>query len=73
MKLADKLKKKLLGDAPGADWEVLDDDAWKPDDVTNVDAGVRALSGAFADKKGLEGPSSPRAGTNGWTKVKHRP
>ncbi|KAJ6442899.1 UV radiation resistance protein/autophagy-related protein 14 [Purpureocillium lavendulum] len=68
MKLADKLKKKLLGDAPGADWEVLDDDAWKPDDGPNGDAAAKAL----ADKKGLEGKGSPRPGTNGWTKVKHR-
>ncbi|XP_044719932.1 vacuolar sorting and autophagy-related subunit [Hirsutella rhossiliensis] len=38
MKLADRLKKKLLGDAHAADWEVLDDDAWRVDEVPN-DAG----------------------------------
>ncbi|UNI23450.1 hypothetical protein JDV02_009268 [Purpureocillium takamizusanense] len=72
MKLADKLKKKLLGDTPGADWEVLDDDAWKPEDGRTDQSGAKALSGALADKGGLDGTGATRSGTNGWTKVKHR-
>lgn len=32
VKLADRLKKKMLSDADGLDWEMLDDDAWAPDD-----------------------------------------
>lgn len=32
LKLADRLKKKMLSDADGLDWEMLDDDAWAPDD-----------------------------------------
>ena len=29
--LADKLKRKMVGDAPGPDWEYLEDDAWEMD------------------------------------------
>lgn len=32
VKLADRLKKKMLSDADGLDWEMLNDDAWAPDD-----------------------------------------
>lgn len=39
IKLADRLKKKLSNDAPIPDWEVLEDDAWAPDDA-GVDDGV---------------------------------
>lgn len=28
-RIADKLRKKLIGDAPIPDWEILEDDAWK--------------------------------------------
>lgn len=77
MKLADRLKKKLLGDAPAADWEVLDDDAWKVDEGLNEDVAVPGVSGVVSgaahQAKDLEGKASPRTGSNGWTKVKHRP
>ncbi|RDA91971.1 hypothetical protein CP533_1357 [Ophiocordyceps camponoti-saundersi (nom. inval.)] len=59
IKLADKLKRKLLSDAPAADWEVLDDDAWKVVEEDRVEA-----DGAAA--------GSTKAEANGWTKVKHR-
>lgn len=32
VKLADRLKKKMLSDADGLDWEMLEDEAWAPDD-----------------------------------------
>ncbi|CAN8101363.1 unnamed protein product [Discula destructiva] len=32
VKLADRLKKKMLSDADGLDWEMLEDDAWAPDE-----------------------------------------
>lgn len=32
VKLADRLKKKLLSDADGLDWEMLEDEAWAPDE-----------------------------------------
>lgn len=32
VKLADRLKKKMLSDADGLDWEMLDGDAWAPDE-----------------------------------------
>lgn len=67
MKLADKLKRKLLGDAPAADWEVLDDDAWKDDGTGNE------TPNAYMDKGwALDGKASPRPSTNGWMKVKSR-
>ncbi|KAI1378747.1 UV radiation resistance protein and autophagy-related subunit 14-domain-containing protein [Hypoxylon crocopeplum] len=38
MKLADKLKAKLVRENPMPEWELLDDDAWTPDDA--LDDGV---------------------------------
>lgn len=55
VKLADKLKRKLLGDAAGPDWEVLEDDAWKIEDIPTTDL--------------PDGAKKP-ADTKGWTKVK---
>lgn len=40
VKLADRLKKKMLSDADGLDWEVLEDDAWGQDDPMEI--GVQA-------------------------------
>ncbi|KAF4504320.1 hypothetical protein G6O67_008484 [Ophiocordyceps sinensis] len=68
MKLADRLKKKLLGDANAAEWEVLDDDAWKVDEVPNE----ADTSGVVDLSKDGDGKAAPRAESNGWTKVKHR-
>lgn len=59
MKLADKLKKKILGETPVPDWELLDDDAWKIDDAPG------AINGN--DKQEL-----PKAESKGWMKVKSR-
>lgn len=70
MKLADKLKKRLIGDAPAPDWEVLDDDAWKIEDIPGADAGSANVPGA--PDKSNDAKTTPRSGTNGWTKVKHR-
>lgn len=40
VKLADRLKKKMLSDADGLDWEMLDDDAWAQDEPMEI--GVQA-------------------------------
>ncbi|KAF9774392.1 autophagy protein 14 [Fusarium sp. DS 682] len=65
MKLADKLKKKLLSEAPAPDWEVLDDDAWKVEEEPgDMNQPNKDLLGG--DK------SSPRRGNSGWMKVKNR-
>ncbi|QUC18468.1 uncharacterized protein UV8b_02709 [Ustilaginoidea virens] len=71
IKSADKLKKKLIGDAPTPDWEVLDDDAWKVEDLhpTSNATTVGAQGGAA---KGSTTKTPSRSGSNGWTKVKHR-
>lgn len=71
LKLADKLRKKLLGDAPAPDWEVLGDDEWKDEGMIG--------NGAF-DPKAVNGKNglsdvkdSPRtSSSNGWMKVKSR-
>ncbi|KAM0222678.1 hypothetical protein ACHAQD_003872 [Fusarium lateritium] len=65
MKLADKLKKKLLSEAPTPDWEVLDDDAWKVEE--------EPANGNQLSKDMLTGDkNSPRRGPSGWMKVKNR-
>ncbi|KXH61491.1 hypothetical protein CSAL01_11205 [Colletotrichum salicis] len=56
MKLADRLKKKLVSEVAVPEWEVLEDDAWAIDDGEGQ--ANRAVSGG--------------GGTNGWTKVKNR-
>lgn len=70
MKLADRLKKKLLGDTSAADWEVLDDDAWKVDELLNDAGGAKGKSGVVRSIKEAEGKA--RISSNGWTRVKHR-
>ncbi|KJZ77324.1 hypothetical protein HIM_03048 [Hirsutella minnesotensis 3608] len=72
MKLADKLKRKLLGDIPAADWEVLDDDAWKLDEFPEDVSGVKNKSGGTDRVKERVEKGSPKTGSSGWTKVKHR-
>ncbi|KKP03140.1 hypothetical protein THAR02_04762 [Trichoderma harzianum] len=72
LKLADKLKKKLLGDAPAPDWEVLGDDEWKDEGLAGNGAFDPKASGnkngSLADVK-----DSPRtSNSNGWMKVKSR-
>lgn len=72
LKLADKLKKKLLGDAPAPDWEVLGDDEWKDEGVTGNGAfdpkALGSKNGGLSDVK-----ESPRtSNSNGWMKVKSR-
>lgn len=66
IKLADKLKKKLLSEAPTPDWEMLDDDAWKIEDEPG-DGKSPVKDDALVEDK-----NSPRRGTNGWMKVKNR-
>ncbi|KAF5027581.1 hypothetical protein F66182_323 [Fusarium sp. NRRL 66182] len=65
MKLADKLKKKLLSEAPVPDWEVLDDDAWKIEEEPG--------DGKHSNKdKLVDGKNPPHRGSSGWMKVKNR-
>lgn len=76
MKLADKLKKKLVGDAPAPDWEVLDDDAWMDMPAEEL---VHVHNATRPDKTKATGPrekskassgSKGSSGSNGWTKVR---
>jgi len=55
VKLADKLRRKLLGDAAGPDWEVLEDDAWRIEDIPTEE---------------LPDGVKKNANTRGWTKVR---
>ncbi|KAM3445104.1 hypothetical protein NHJ13734_000802 [Beauveria thailandica] len=63
MKLADKLKKKILGETSAPDWELLDDDAWKIDDAAGFDH-AKEVSGVE--------PETPKTESKGWMKVKSR-
>ena len=65
MKLADRLKKRLTGDVPAADWEVVDDDAWKVEEGTPSDQ-------TLAERPKETDDSITRTGSNGWAKVKLR-
>lgn len=71
IKLADKLKKKLVSETPTPDWEVLDDDAWK---VEESPAEALLIENQQSlDQNGLpENKNSPRRGSSGWMKVKNR-
>lgn len=60
MKLADHLRKRLVPEAPVADWEVLDDDAWKVEDA----AGPAVNGGSPKSRNNQE--------SNGWMKIKSR-
>ncbi|KAG5663652.1 hypothetical protein KAF25_006237 [Fusarium avenaceum] len=65
MKLADKLKKKLLSEAPTPDWEFLDDDAWKVEEEPAN--GNQPSKDTLATDK-----NTPRRGAGGWMRVKNR-
>jgi hypothetical protein len=69
VKLVDKLKKKLVGDGPAPDWEVLEDDEWKIEEAPgNV---VEDSKNAPAAKR-PDAAGSPRTASNGWMKLKNR-
>ncbi|OAA68927.1 UV radiation resistance protein/autophagy-related protein 14 [Cordyceps fumosorosea ARSEF 2679] len=63
MKLADKLKKKILGEASAPDWELLEDDAWKVDDAAGVEPGKELPA---------NGSQPLKSESRGWMKVKSR-
>ncbi|KAJ3495569.1 hypothetical protein NLG97_g3302 [Lecanicillium saksenae] len=63
MKLADKLKKKILGETPVPDWELLDDDAWKIEEGPGTGNGKEPLHSK---------PELPKAESKGWMKIKSR-
>ncbi|KAH7155529.1 UV radiation resistance protein and autophagy-related subunit 14-domain-containing protein [Dactylonectria estremocensis] len=65
MKLADRLKKKLVAEAPAPDWEVVDDDAWKIEDGPDIESNT-------TNDRSTEGKNSPHRGSSGWMKVKNR-
>jgi hypothetical protein len=68
-KLADKLRKKLIGDAPVPDWEVLDDDAWKEEDVPTEDIQSHSHS-VRGSVTSTSTTVSQRNGSSDWTMVK---
>ncbi|KAH7320042.1 UV radiation resistance protein and autophagy-related subunit 14-domain-containing protein [Stachybotrys elegans] len=70
MKLADRLKKKLLGDAPAPDWEILEDDEWKVEETRESTPGDAKEIPSVA--KSSTGPEPTRSGTSGWMKLKSR-
>jgi hypothetical protein len=80
MKLADKLKRKLVSEVAIPEWEVLEDESWRIDEddegvliasqkETNSDRS-RRISGTSAGNS-YRSPSNG-AGTSGWTKVRGR-
>ncbi|KAF4125087.1 hypothetical protein GMORB2_3926 [Geosmithia morbida] len=74
-KLADKLKKKLVGDVPAPDWEVLDDDAWKIEDIPSEIIGQNQSTSAVAtskprEKKKSSSSQSTAKGSSRWTMVR---
>ena len=71
LKLADKLKKKLLGDAP--DWEVVEDDEWKFEEEASQKKKILGEVSQTANVKGngkVE-KNSPRRESNGWMRVRN--
>lgn len=58
-RFADRLRKKLAGDAPLPDWEVLEDDAWKTEDAAIEDITESKLTVAEMTN-----------GSDRWTKVR---
>lgn len=65
IKLVDKLRRKLMGDAP--DWEVVDDDAWKMDGEEGT-----AAAGAAPQNGKEPAHGSPKTEYQGWMRVKSR-
>ena len=70
MKLADRLKKKLVSETPAPDWEVLDDDAWKVEE--EPEDGLGENQKPSNEERLGEDKESPRRGSSGWMKVKNR-
>lgn len=70
-KLRDMLKNKLLSDAPAADWEVLEHEAWKVDE--EPDNGVLVENPRHKSDRAMAAAAkgSPRSG-EGWMRVKNR-
>lgn len=66
IKLADQLKKKLGGDTPVGDWDMVDDDI--PNGISDPAAVESQDVAAKAGGNSLPKPS----GSNGWMKVKNR-
>ncbi|KAI1106208.1 UV radiation resistance protein and autophagy-related subunit 14-domain-containing protein [Jackrogersella minutella] len=65
MKMADKLRARLLRENPVPEWELLEDDAWTPDDA--LDDGV--LVGGTATAKGQLGVPGHRFGIESYMSV----
>lgn len=51
VKLADRLKKKMLSDADGLDWEMLNDDAWAVDEPMEDGVQMRGKRLGEADRR----------------------
>lgn len=73
MKVADKLKKKLLSEVAVPEWEVLEEDEWTGigQDEHAVEHGKSKPPNKDAAGEQQQQRSGP-SGTNGWTRVKSR-
>lgn len=83
VKLADKLKKKLISEVAIPEWEVLEEEAWAETNPVDVDDGVvvgeqdaKQLQDKEISQKHVATSNETRSGsgngTSGWTKVKNR-
>lgn len=79
IKLADRLKGQLVGEMTGAEWELLDQNAWEVEDgedegavlVAPKDGASTAATMIAGDTDNL-GDAERKPGNSGWTKVKPR-
>lgn len=71
IKIVDQLKKSLVGEQPAGDWEVIGDDI---PSMLDGDGSVPATNQRRTPGKAVtdKAKSSPRAGSNGWMRVKNR-
>ncbi|KAF3764455.1 hypothetical protein M406DRAFT_62374 [Cryphonectria parasitica EP155] len=72
VKVADRLRKKMLNDAEGLDWEMLEDEAWAPEEPMEdgVQEGRKPPGDGEPDRRLYE--NARGSGTSGWTKLKSR-
>lgn len=72
IKVADRLRHKLLSDAPAVDWELLEEDAWKVEPGPSPDGAPSGTWGLVDWPKDGQEKVPTKAGSKGWTRVKQR-